>query len=84
MRVIFVATFETVGLLSNVVRERLIDFALYVVPSLVAGVLCVGRQDLCVGACCSGVAVAGDGACVASGAAFVLGVASALSFVLST
>ena len=84
MRVIFVATFETVGLLSNVVGERPDDFALYVVPSLIAGVLCVGRQDLCVGAGCGGVAVAGDGASVASGVAFVLRVASALSFVLST
>ena len=47
-------------------------------------VVCVGRQDLCVGAGCGGVAVAGDGASVASGVAFVLRVASALSFVLST
>ena len=78
MRVIFVATFETVGLLSNVVGERPDEFALYVVPSLIAGVLCVGRQDFCVGGGCGGVAVAGDGASVASGAAFVLGVASAL------
>ena len=68
----------------RVVGGRLSDFALYVVPSLIAGVLCVGRQGLCVGAGCNGVAVAGDGACVASGATFVLGVASALSFVLST
>ena len=52
-------------------------------PSLVAGVLCVGRQGLCVGVGCSGVAFAGDGACVASGATFVVEISSTLSFVSS-
>ena len=84
MRVISVATFETVGPLSNVVGERPDEFALYVVPLLVAGVLCVGRHNLCVGTGCGGVAVVDDGTSVASGAALMLGVASALSFVLST
>ena len=67
----------------RVVGGRLSDFALYVVLSLVAGVLCVGRQGLRVGAGCNGVAVAGDGACVASSATFVLGFPSALFFGLS-
>ena len=68
----------------RVVGGRLGGFALYVVLSLVAGVLCVGRQSLCAWVGCSGVAFSGDSACVASGAAFVVEISLTLSFVSST
>ena len=73
-----------VGFLSSIVWGRLGDFVLYVEPTLVAGVLRVGRrEELCVRAGCVGVAVAGAGTGVASDAALAVGNAFAPSYVLS-
>ena len=72
------------GILPGIAKGRLGVVVLCVEPTLVAGVLRVGRrEELCVRAGCVGVAVAEAGAGVATDAALAVGHAFAPFSILS-